>query len=516
MALNKFQQFRRSKHLVTFTFFLAQVTDDMSMTLLQSLAPALIKYYEYVKYTVPALTNSSSVAYSKSQFQQQRFLEARNVDGNVSGADAQGNVYYCEKHSSEPQCFPEKRIMQVISPMVGYLATVGPCLQIIFNPIIGIVCSKIGHRLPFMIGAVFQTAGGFMFLFAPNTPILFIGRGIQAITSDLCCISGLVMVGTLFTDAAERAKVLMLSLASSFPVAALLSFFVGNTGYDICGFSLPFGILVALSILDGVLRFVLDTSPYMTPYDIGLIGVRNGSENLNEIEEAGINGRKRADVSAKKETDVSKNEETTPVVSKQRKGTYSAYLTDWYILIPNLMVFTEAFAFNMSSLTAPNWLTNVLHGKQWQLGVLLGVASIFQLAMNIFTGIIVTNQTTWLMTFIGFLSLTIGLVVYPLCTDVWQAVVPEILIRVAHGLSIGLLSNFISSVAKVNYGGETAKAFTLYVGCCTLGAGVGPLFAGLLLKYMPFMVIYYSVAVVAFGTGFGTFLLRRFHIQNFY
>jgi MFS family permease len=85
-------------------------------------------------------------------------------------------------------------------------------------------CSKIGHRLPFLIGAFLQIVGSLVFLVASNTTLLFIARVTCGAANTLCEIGALMTTSVVFSDVAERAKVMMFTYASSYPISALSSY----------------------------------------------------------------------------------------------------------------------------------------------------------------------------------------------------------------------------------------------------------------------------------------------------
>jgi MFS family permease len=271
---------------------------------------------------------------------------------------------YCEKDVTHLCCIPTDEILSEISPTVGYLNAVGPTVELLLNPFIGVVCTKLGHRLPFLFGAFLQIAGSLIFLFAPSTALLFVARATCSLAGTICEISAL-MLSTIAYDATERAKILMFIFASTYPVAAMLSYFIGNAGYSFFGPRAPFGMLFGVGIIDAVLRLTIST------------------DHLNENVQTDRHGEEPS--------------EMTPVRPKLRKGTYMyiGFLTDCHFIMTILLMALTAFAFSIVSSTAPNWVTNVLHAQQWQLGLVLGISSAVHLIVNLACGMVVHHTIVW-------------------------------------------------------------------------------------------------------------------------
>jgi predicted MFS family arabinose efflux permease len=247
-------------------------------------------------------------------------------------------------------------------------------------------------------------------------------------------------------------------MASSFPVGSMLSYFLGNSAYSFFGPRFPFGMLLAMGLVDAILRLVME--------------------------------------------DATENTTNCP---KKRGGTYFGYVTNGYFVLTILMTFITSFAFAAVSSTAPNWVTNVLHAKQWQYGVVLGISSTLHLVSNMVCGFTLKINSTWVFMFASCIVTTIGLIIYPLTPGVWYTLAPEILVRIAYGIMVGTASNFISILTETLFDGETAKAFSLFVASYISGFTLGPLLGGILLQYTSFMVLYYYILPVVFISGFGAF-----------
>jgi MFS family permease len=361
--------------------------------------------------------------------------------------------------------------MQEISNLVGYLNAIGPFTELLVSSVVGVICTKLGHRLPFLFGSVVQIAGSLVFLLAPNTALLFVARVTCSVANMFCAVSALLLCTIVFKDATERAKVLMYVFSSSFPVAAMLTYLLGNTAYSFFGPRIPFAMLFAMGLIDGLLRLIIKAD--------------DSDENVLK-EESG-----------------EKPSETTPVCSKLRKGTYYGFLTNSYFLLTILMMSLSGFAFATTNATAPNWMINVLQAQQWQLGVVVGVSSAVHLISNLICGVIVQKQWVWVFLIWSCVSMSLGLVVYPLSPGIWYTIAPDILVRTAFGIMQGMTSIFISIIAETIFYGGTAKAFSLLTASVVLGCGLGSLIGGISLKYVSLMTIYYTIAACVFIAGFG-------------
>ena len=273
------------------------------------------------------------------------------VRTNGTSTESLPTVIFCKKATDPPWCVFDEDIMKDMSAIVGYLSAIGPATELLINPVVAIICTKIGHRLPFMFGAALQVVGSLLFVVATNVGLLFAARVVCSMAAMTCSISGLTMASVIFTDEKERGKILTNVYASSFPLASIVTYLIGNVGYSFFGPRLPFGILLMMSILDGTLRIVMD------------------SKYFESVEQ---------DISKESEDHVATESgdhvatEDSPILQKRLKGTYKNYLSNAYMILTIILISTNRVAGMMVYSTSPSWVINVLHAKQWQLGVVYG------------------------------------------------------------------------------------------------------------------------------------------------
>jgi MFS family permease len=490
-------EIRRSKKLVAIAFALACFTDGTAVALIISFAPRIIRSMNYdICNCLGSTTNIVSN------------ITRSGILSNVSNAsNLITDLYYCAKGSNGTGgCLAGEDVLVETANTVDWLNAAGPLAEVVVNPVVGVICSKYGHRMTFLVGAMVQVVASFVYLFAPNAIVLIVARGIQGSASAIVTISGLLMVNTVF-DGEERTKVISRSLGIGYPLSFLLAFALGNAAYDVSGVTLPMGILVALALVDFLIRLVLDTSEYESismikqettvitkgtgekteciprmPMESKAGEVPNNGSNLLEEECANANA-------GQIETQADDNKQR-----HQSEGSYKELFCDKFVVEALLIAFFESVGIYVVSATSPNWSINVLHAEQWQLGVVLAIGAAAQLLYAMVNSNFISRANVWLYTLIGLVGLEVSLVVYPFVPNIWVALIPEIGIRgLVFSNQMMILPNVLSFRLEDRHPSGTAKGFSLFNLFYTLGSGIGP-FAGSLLRYVSFAELYYITA----------------------
>ena len=159
--MSKIESCLKSDHVATVSVFMLMACDDMTISFFLMLLPQIIQPY----YCETFCSNST---YS--------------VNDDVIGC----NVTY------------KKCDDVIISQHVGLIAGIGPVAEVIANPLIGYLVTKLGTRFSYRFGWFMMTSGVLVWLLVSHEWGLFVGRVCQSVGSTVSMISGLSYLGERF------------------------------------------------------------------------------------------------------------------------------------------------------------------------------------------------------------------------------------------------------------------------------------------------------------------------------
>eukprot|EP00698_Gefionella_okellyi_P009501 TRINITY_DN2421_c0_g1_i2.p1 TRINITY_DN2421_c0_g1~~TRINITY_DN2421_c0_g1_i2.p1 ORF type:complete len:292 (-),score=48.13 TRINITY_DN2421_c0_g1_i2:890-1765(-) len=141
-------------------------------------------------------------------------------------------------------------------PLIGLLFSSKAILQIIFNIPMGLVCDRVGPRVPFLIGMAILCASTSIYAFAVDYGVLFAARAIQGVASAAVQSAGNTMIALSHPHPDARGKAMGLAMMGlAFGVLAGPP--LGGGLYLAAGKQLPFFLVMGLAATDLVLQLVL-------------------------------------------------------------------------------------------------------------------------------------------------------------------------------------------------------------------------------------------------------------------
>ncbi|KAL8580410.1 hypothetical protein ACOMHN_020887 [Nucella lapillus] len=139
---------------------------------------------------------------------------------------------------------------------IGLLFASKAIVQLCVSPVTGTLIDRIGYSVPMMIGLSVMFITTTVFAFGESYVIMFLARSLQGIGSAFADTSGLAMIADRFTEEAERTKALGIALAF-ISFGCLFAPPFGGILYEFAGKTLPFLILSATCLIDGLLLFIV-------------------------------------------------------------------------------------------------------------------------------------------------------------------------------------------------------------------------------------------------------------------
>ncbi|XP_064649577.1 uncharacterized protein LOC135501399 [Lineus longissimus] len=537
-VFSQWTAFRQCKQLIVFSFCLAVFADHMLWYLQTMLAPSLVRSMRYDKCDCTTSTDGSLIPLGL------------NVTKRILNTTEH---YFCSK-TDHMSCLTSREVLAKTSVGVDALNGVGPLIQVLSSPIIGIIVSRVGHRYPFLFGSIIQVSSTGMFVFAAHEWIYYCAAALEGLGNTLIFISGFTMITCIF-DGEMKTKILSTAFGTAVSLAALLTFPIGGLLYDIVGVMLPFGIAAILAILDAVVRLILDAR---TPEEIA---AADGKHGVADDAPGDKNAGSRGDDSDSKEPINQKSDETqddrhektlaqsggqkcynsiddkpddshevmsdmTPIIQKDSEGeerelevdknsvmresTYLELFKDHIFDKMCILVFFYSVILTLPLATAYNFSVNVLHAAQWQLGVVITVATVLQVIITVTIGSYLKRENMWIYVLFGNIFQIVCLIVYPLCPSIWWTLFPECAIRaVAYFVGLSTVPNLYNLLLEKRHPNSGAKVFSMVNVAFTLGYAVGPQL-GNLLEVISFMTLYYIVAgvIVVPTTILGLHIIR--------
>jgi multidrug resistance protein len=123
------------------------------------------------------------------------------------------------------------------------------------TPFFGYYGDRLGFRWPMVLGAALLAAATAIFAFAPNFPVMLIGRVLQGFAAAASWTAGLALVGSEYTGE-TRVRMMGYVLMGS-TGGLVLGPLLGGWLHGVGGYSLPFLIVLGLIAVAAVTQWVL-------------------------------------------------------------------------------------------------------------------------------------------------------------------------------------------------------------------------------------------------------------------
>ncbi|XP_038641608.1 chromaffin granule amine transporter [Scyliorhinus canicula] len=329
---------------------------------------------------------------------------------------------------------------------VGLLFASKAIVQLLVNPLVGPLTSRIGYDIPMFTGFVILFTSTIMYAYANTYTVLFIARALQGVGSSCSTVSGLGMLANQYTDDNERGKYMGIALGGV-ALGVLIGAPFGSVMYQFAGKSSPFLILAALVLVDGVLQLCI-----LQP---------------------------------------------TMVVTECQKGaSLLELLRDPYILVVAGSLCFANMAVAMLEQALPLWMLKTMCVPQLYLGLAFLPSTIsYLLCTNIF-GIVANKLGRWLCSLIGMVLLAISLITVPLATNIYYLIFP----MVGTGISIGMIDSSLFPImgylVDIRHVSVYGSVFAISDVALCLGFAIGPSMGGIIVKAIGFPWLMFIIGVM--------------------
>ncbi|XP_061600984.1 probable vesicular acetylcholine transporter-A [Cololabis saira] len=170
----------------------------------------------------------------------------QKADDNAQAAAA------VQHHSNSTNSTVPHRVAKNFDLQIGVLFASKAILQLLVNPLSGTFIDRVGYEIPLFIGLSIMFLSTLTFAFAENYASLFVARSIQGLGSAFADTSGIALIADRYTEEGERSKALGIALAF-ISFGSLVAPPFGGVLYEFAGKQVPFLILAAICLADGVL-----------------------------------------------------------------------------------------------------------------------------------------------------------------------------------------------------------------------------------------------------------------------
>ncbi|KAM4747421.1 chromaffin granule amine transporter-like [Rhinophrynus dorsalis] len=422
---------RESRRLVLVVVFVALLLDNMLFTVVVPIIPTFLYDTEYKNgnTSIDELSSPTASPVSNTAFLSNKPL----LDSFTVSSQAP----QLEVHINESQaCSKGMSFLREENVRVGLLFASKAILQLLMNPVVGLVSNRVGYDTPMFCGFVIMFLSTLMFAFSGTYTLLFLARALQGIGSSFSTVSGLGMLANVYTDDYERGQAMGIALGG-LALGVLTGAPFGSVMYEFVGKASPFLVLAALALLDGALQLcILRPSTFSTA-----------------------------------------SSPATP---------YFTLLTDPYIVVAAGSLCIANMAIGIMEPTLPIWMMETMCSPNWQLGLAFLPASISYLVCTNLFGILSHKMGRWLCTLVGMIVVGISLLCVPLAVNIYGLIGPNAGIGIALGMVDSSIMPIMGYLVDLRHTSVYGGIYAISDMALCLGYAVGPSMGGAIARAIGF------------------------------
>ncbi|XP_044138704.1 chromaffin granule amine transporter-like isoform X1 [Bufo gargarizans] len=424
---------RGSKEVVLVVVFVALLVDNMLFTVVVPIIPSFLYGKEHTGNTSVNLIASSSVSRAP-------FDSIHSLYDNATILSDQSNYQGIDNKTQEApinsSCNMETSVLQQENVQVGLLFASKAIVQLLVNPIVGLITNRIGFDIPLFLGFIILFLSTLIFAFANSYWLMLFARSLQGVGSSLSSVAGLGMLAQVYPDDYERGRAMGIALGG-LAVGVLTGAPFGSVMYEFVGKASPFLVLAALALLDGALQLCMLRFAKFVPGSI-------------------------------------------PAAS------YLTLLTDPYILVAAGVLCLANTAIGVMEPTLPIWMMETMCSPNWQLGLAFLPASIsYLLCTNLF-GILSYKMGRWLCAFLGMIITGIGLLLVPLASNIYGLIGPNAAIGIALGMVDSSVMPIMGQLVDLRHTSVYGGIYAISDIALCMGFALGPSCGGAIAEAIGF------------------------------
>ncbi|KAM4037888.1 chromaffin granule amine transporter [Anomaloglossus baeobatrachus] len=415
-----------SKHVVLAVVFVALLVDNMLFTVVVPIIPSFLYEEEQRKENTSVVLLSSP---SNSSFDP---IYSLYDNTRIST----GVVNKTQEAPKNVSCNKEGSILQEENVQVGLLFASKAILQLLVNPIVGVITSRVGYDMPMFCGFIILFLSTLIFAFSRSYGLLFFARSLQGVGSSFSTVAGLGMLANVYTDDYERGQAMGIALGG-LAAGVLAGAPFGSVMYEFVGKASPFLVLAGLALVDGVLQLCILRPSKFTPGSI------------------------------------------TPTP-------YTALLSDPYILVASGALCIANMAIGVLEPTLPIWMMETMCLPNWELGLAFLPASIsYLLCTNLF-GVLAHKMGRWLCTLLGMIVVGISLLCVPLAVNIYGLIGPNAGIGIALGMVDASIMPIMGNLVDLRHTSVYGGIYAISDIALCMGFALGPSMGGAIAKAIGF------------------------------
>ncbi|KAM9609544.1 chromaffin granule amine transporter isoform 2-T2 [Morphnus guianensis] len=455
---------RASRRLVLVVVFVALLLDNMLLTVVVPIIPTFLYTTEYEGTNgsvAPARTELAPPAL-KSPLFSSMFSYFDNTTVTVLGSASAEELVNGTESSRLPQpptssppvpsgCPEGEEFLAKENVRVGLLFASKALIQLVVNPIVGLLTNRIGYHIPMFIGFTIMFLSTVMFAFSGTYTLLFIARALQGVGSSFSSVAGLGMLASVYTDDFERGNAMGIALGG-LALGVLIGAPFGSVMYEFVGKSSPFLVLAFLALLDGALQLCILQPSKISP----------------------------------------ESTKGTPV---------STLLRDPYILVAAGALCFSNMGVAMLEPTLPIWMMQTMCSPKWQLGMAFLPASIsYLIGTNLF-GILANKMGRWLCSLIGMAVVGVSLLCVPLAKNIYGLIGPNGGLGFAIGMVDSSMMPTMGYLVDLRHTSVYGNVYAIADVAFCMGFAIGPSTGGAIVRAIgfPWLMIIIGVINIAYA-----------------
>ncbi|XP_075132206.1 chromaffin granule amine transporter isoform X3 [Leptodactylus fuscus] len=256
---------RGSRQVVLVVVSVALLLDNMLFTVVVPIIPSFLYEKEHKSENTSVVLTSSSPAATPSFATIYSYYD--NATFSSGRPDHQGILNKTQVAPQNDSCKKETSVLKEENVQVGLLFASKAILQLLVNPIVGLITNRVGYDMPMFCGFIILFMSTIIFAFSGSYTLLFLARSLQGVGSSFSTVAGLGMLANVYTDDYERGQAMGIALGG-LALGVLTGAPFGSVMYEFVGKASPFLVLAVLALLDGALQLCLLRPSKFTPGSI--------------------------------------------------------------------------------------------------------------------------------------------------------------------------------------------------------------------------------------------------------
>ncbi|XP_040270792.1 chromaffin granule amine transporter-like [Bufo bufo] len=438
---------RGSREVVLVVVFIALLVDNMLFTVVVPIIPSFLYRIEHKNgnTTVGMIASSSDSKVS--------FASIYSLHENTTILSDQSNYEGVNNKRQEApnnsSCDKETSILHHENIQVGLLISTKAIVQLIVNPIVGLITNRVGFDKPLFAGFIILFFSTLIFTFADSYWLMFFARSVQGAGSSFSTVAGLGMLAQIYPDDYERGKVMGIALGG-LALGTIIGPPFGSLMYNFVGKTSPFLVLAVLALLDGALQLSMLRFDKFVPGSI-------------------------------------------PATS------YLTLLKDPYIVVAAGVFCIDYLSFGVVAPTLPIWMLETMCSSDWELGfVFLPAGILYLLCTNLF-GILAYKMGRWLCAFVGMLITGVVFILVPLASNLFGLICLMVAIGIAIGMVDASIMPIMGQLVDLRHTSVYGGVYAISEAAVCMGYALGPLCGGALAEAIGFpwlMMISGSLCII--------------------